>query len=106
MGILAVAGCLGAGSERARYRVEEVDQVDEGRAVLVNPADGTARVVDARTLPANAGEGDVVVDGRLDPALAAQNRARVRAARSRLVPSTLASGDLLGEGAERDGESR
>ncbi|WP_224368869.1 DUF3006 domain-containing protein [Hyalangium versicolor] len=79
----AVMGC--GGSERGSSQGLQVDAVEEGRARVVELGSGKARTVDLSTLPAGAREGDVVVDGRLDPELRARLTREVAEIRGRLA---------------------
>lgn len=76
----AVMGC---GSGQGSGQVVQVDAVEEGRARVVEG--GKARTVDRSTLPAGTREGDVVVDGRLDPELRARLTREVAELRARLA---------------------
>lgn len=61
-----------------------VDRIEEGRAVLVNEAGGVEHA-DAADLPPSAGEGDVLVDWKPDPAEAEARRRDIAARRARLL---------------------
>jgi hypothetical protein len=70
----------------------QVEVLEETRAQVVELETGRARNVDRATLPPGAREGDVVVDGRLDPELRARMArevAEVRARRAVPAPSGL-----------------
>ncbi|XXF79820.1 DUF3006 domain-containing protein [Myxococcaceae bacterium GXIMD 01537] len=73
-----VGGVLGAGPVR-------VDVVEEARALVVDARTGRARTVERAALPRGAREGDVVVDGRLDPELRARLEREVAERRARLA---------------------
>ncbi|MBN1207469.1 MAG: DUF3006 domain-containing protein [Myxococcaceae bacterium] len=77
----AVMGCGGAG--QGSGEAWQVDVVEEERARVVELGSGRARTVDRGTLPAGTREGDVVVDGRLDPELRARLTREVAEARAR-----------------------
>ena len=79
----AVMGCGGAG--HGSGQAVQVDEVEEGRARVVETGTGKARTVDQSSLPAGAREGDVVVDGRLDPELRARLTREVAELRARLA---------------------
>jgi hypothetical protein len=74
---------------------------------VVDLASGCARGLPRSELPAGVREGDIVVDGRLDPELTARQAAEVRALRARLavpVPAglDLAADDRLGLNSRRE----
>jgi hypothetical protein len=75
----AVLGCGGAGQGEAW----QVDVLEEKRARVVELGSGRARTVDRGSLPSGTREGDVVVDGRLDPELRARLTREVAEARAR-----------------------
>lgn len=79
----AVMGCGGAGQGSGQGM--QVDVIEDGRARVVELSTGKARTVDTRSLPAGAREGDVVVDGRLDPELRARLTREVADLRKRLA---------------------
>jgi hypothetical protein len=91
-------------------RVEGALQVEllEGpRALVVDLGTGRAHPLPRRALPRAAREGDVVVDGRLDPERTARQAAELRALRARLavpVPAglDLAAPDRLGLNSRRE----
>ncbi len=60
-----------------------VDRVVEGRAVLIAPS-GATRTVAASELPRNAAEGDVLVDGRIDPTERTRLEREIERLRARL----------------------
>ncbi len=62
-----------------------VELVEEARAQVVDLRTGEARTVERSTLPRRAREGDVVVDGRLDPELRARLAREVAERRARLA---------------------
>lgn len=62
----------------------EVDAVEDDTARVVSRRDGRARDVPRSSLPADVQEGDVVVDGRVDPVLTAALRTDVERAREKL----------------------
>jgi hypothetical protein len=90
----AVLGCGGAG--QGSRQVWQVDDVGETRARVVEPATGKARMVDRSTLPPGTREGDVVVDGRLDPELRARLTREVAEARARRAVPLPPGFDLAG----------
>lgn len=90
----AVLGCGGAG--QGSGQVWQVDDVGETRARVVEPATGKARMVDRSALPPGTREGDVVVDGRLDPELRARLTREVAEARARKAVPLPAEFDLAG----------
>jgi hypothetical protein len=90
----AVVGCGGAG--QGSGQAWQVDAVDEGKARVVELGTGQARTVDQGTLPAGAREGDVIVDGRLDPELRARLTREVAEARARLAAPAPPEIDLAG----------
>jgi hypothetical protein len=90
----AVMGCGGAG--QGSGQVWQVDEVEETRARVVDADSGKARVVDRSSLPAGTQEGDVVVDGRLDPELRARLTREVAEARARLSIRVTGGFDLEG----------
>jgi hypothetical protein len=61
----------------------QVEVLEETRAQVVELDTGRARHVDRASLPREAREGDVVVDGRLDPELRARLAQEVAQARAR-----------------------
>ncbi len=90
----AVMGCGGAG--QGPGQVWQVDEVGETRARVVEPDTGKARMVDRARLPPATQEGDVVVDGRLDPELRARLTREVAEARARLRVLPPGGSDLEG----------
>lgn len=72
---------VGCGSGQAW----QVEVVEETRAQVVEVETGRARTVERAALPPGAREGDVVVDGRLDPELRARLAAEVAEVRARLA---------------------
>lgn len=90
----AVMGCGGAG--QGSGPAWQVDGVEEGKARMVELGTGKARTVDRRTLPQGAKEGDVIVDGRLDPELRARLTREVAEARARLAVPAPPGLDLAG----------
>ena len=92
----AVMGCGGAG--QSSREVWQVDEVGETKARVVEAGSRKARTVDRSALPPGTREGDVVVDGRLDPELRARLTREVAEARARwAVP---APAELNLEGSE------
>lgn len=89
----AVMGCGGAG---AGSRSWQVDDVGETRARVVELGTGKTRMVDRSALPPGTQEGDVVVDGRLDPELRARLTREVAEARARKAVPAPAELDLEG----------
>jgi electron transfer flavoprotein alpha/beta subunit len=79
----AVMGCGGTGLSPGQ--AWQVETVDEHKAQVVEVGTQRARVVDRQALPPGAREGDVVVDGRLDPELRAQLAREVAEQRARLA---------------------
>lgn len=73
-----VGGVLGMGPVR-------VELVEDTRAQVVELRTGRARTVERAALPSRAREGDVVVDGRLDPELRARLAREVAEKRARLA---------------------
>ena len=63
----------------------QVELLEQERALVVDLETGQARPLPRQALPRGAREGDVVVDGRLDPALRARQAAELRALRARLA---------------------
>ncbi len=90
----AVMGCGGAGQGSGQGM--QVDDMDNGRARVVDLGTGKARMVDQSSLPAGAREGDVVVDGRLDPELRARLTREVAEIRKRLAVPVPPGFDLEG----------
>jgi hypothetical protein len=90
----AVMGCGGAGQGSGQGL--QVDVLEEGRARVVELETGKARTVDRGTLPKGAREGDVVVDGRLDPELRARLTREVAETRARLAVPVPPGFDLEG----------
>jgi len=88
---VTVVGCA---VEPAGGRVLEIDRVEDGVVHAVDRESGRALVVKRTALPPRIREGDVVVDGRADPALAAELRAEVARARAALGPPRRGSLDL------------
>jgi len=82
---IAVAGVLwalcGCGTGRAVY---VVDQIEEGRAVLVDER-GAVMSAALGELPAGSREGDVLVDGRRDEPERARLQAEIERLRERLT---------------------
>ncbi|HEX8699379.1 MAG TPA: DUF3006 domain-containing protein [Myxococcaceae bacterium] len=78
-----VMGCGGAG--QLSGPAWQVEVVEEHQAQVVEVGTLRARVVDRTALPAGAREGDVVVDGRLDPELRARLTREVAEQRARLA---------------------
>ena len=95
----AVLGCGGAG--QGPGQVWQVDDVGETRARVVEAGSGRARMVDRSALPPGTQEGDVVVDGRLDPELRARLTREVAEARARRAVPLPPGFDL--EGSENPG---
>lgn len=79
----AVLGCSGAG--QGSGQAWQVEVVDEQRAQVVELGTGQVRYTDRSALPPGAREGDVVVDGRLDPELRARLAREVAEKRARLA---------------------
>jgi hypothetical protein len=77
----AIMGCGGVG--QGSGQVLQVDDVGETRARVLEPTSGEARMVDRSALPPGTREGDVVVDGRLDPELRARLTREVAETRAR-----------------------
>jgi hypothetical protein len=90
----AVMGCGGAGQSSGQGM--QVELVEDGKAQVVDRATGKARTVDRSTLPAGAREGDVIVDGRLDPELRARLTREVADLRARLAVPVPPGLDLEG----------
>jgi hypothetical protein len=90
----AVMGCGSGGPGTGQ--VLQVDDVGETRARVVEPGSGKARMVDRSALPPGTREGDVVVDGRLDPELRARLTREVAEARARWAVPVPAELDLEG----------
>ena len=90
----AVMGCAGAGPGSGQGL--QVDVLEDGRARVVELSTGKARTVDRSSLPAGAREGDVVVDGRLDPELRARLTREVTELRKRLAVPAPPGLDLEG----------
>ncbi|ADO70517.1 DUF3006 domain-containing protein [Stigmatella aurantiaca] len=88
-----MAAMVGSGDAgRCSGQAWQVEVVEDTRVQVVELDTGRARTVDRSTLPREAREGDVVVDGRLDPELRArmaQEVAEVRARRAVPVPRGL-----------------
>lgn len=80
MGLL-ISGCVRPALPKEPV---EVDVVEDDSARVVSRSDGKARNVPRTALPADAHEGDVVVDGRVDPVLTAALRTDVERAREKL----------------------
>jgi hypothetical protein len=77
----AVLGCGGSGQSPGQ--AWQVEVVVEHKAQVVELGTQRSRVVDRGTLPPGAREGDVVVDGRLDPELRARLAREVAEQRAR-----------------------
>ncbi len=75
-----MAGVLGSAVGPVRVEV-----LEEERAQVVEVGTGRARTVERPTLPPGAREGDVVVDGRLDPELRARLARELAEKRARLA---------------------
>jgi hypothetical protein len=87
-------GCLSDPADDGRVEIDTV----EGEVVRAfAPANGRALTLKRSVLPAHIREGDVVVDGRTDPALEAELRAEVARARRTLGPPERGSFDLGNE---------
>jgi len=78
-----VMGCGGTG--QLPGQAWQVEVVEEHKAQVVEVRTRRAQVVDREALPPGAREGDVVVDGRLDPELRARLAREVAEQRARLV---------------------
>jgi hypothetical protein len=78
-----VMGCGGSGQSSGQ--AWQVEVVEEQRAQVVELGTKQARIVDRSSLPPGAREGDVVVDGRLDPELRARLAREVAEQRARLA---------------------
>lgn len=76
-------GIVMAGCWRVKGPIE-VDVLEDDAARVVSPATGRSWDVPRSSLPPGVKEGDVVVDGRVDPALTAALRTDVERARERL----------------------
>lgn len=103
----ALALCGGAGPAPRAAGALQVVRLEAPRARVVDLATGRARPLPRSDLPAGAREGDLVVDGRLDPELTARQAAAQRALRARLavpVPAglDLAAADRLGLNSRRE----
>jgi len=103
----AVTGLGATPAPSAAQGVLQVELLEGPLAQVVDVASGRARTLPRSALPRGAREGDVVVDGRLDPELTARQAAEVRALRARLavpVPTglDLAAGDRLGLNSRRE----
>jgi len=81
MGIAAV--CLAVASGCPEGRAVVVDRVESGRAVLLTERGAQLEVAESQ-LPRGAGEGDVLVDGRVDEARRARQVREVEDRRARL----------------------
>jgi hypothetical protein len=79
----AVMGCGGTGQSPGQ--AWQVEVVEEHKAQVVEVGTQRPCVVDREALPPGAREGDVVVDGRLDPELRARLAREVAEQRARLV---------------------
>jgi hypothetical protein len=111
---LAVAGAPAAAPEAAQQLpgallpgALQVELLEGCRALAVDLRTGKSVPLPRSALPRGAREGDVVVDGRLDPELTARQAAEVRALRARLavpVPGDLdlAAPDRLGLNSRRE----
>ena len=91
---LALWALCGCGTTRTLY---VIDQIDEGRAVLI-AEDGTLVTTAAADLPPGAQEGEVLVDGRRDDAERARLQAEIDELRSRLSQGDDGRDLTLGEG--------
>ncbi|MGA9521818.1 MAG: hypothetical protein WBV82_10150, partial [Myxococcaceae bacterium] len=76
-------GCL---TDPADDEVLEIDAVEGDRVRAFSPSGAGALILKRSALPAHIREGDVVVDGRTDPAVEAELRAEVTRARRTLGP--------------------
>jgi hypothetical protein len=63
----------------------QVELVEESKAQVIRLDTGQACTVERWTLPEGTREGDVVVDGRLDPERTARRRQEVARLRARLA---------------------
>ncbi len=72
----------------------QVELLEGARAQVVELGSGRVRTLPRAALPRAAREGDVVVDGRLDPELAARQAGELRALRARLAVPVPAGLDL------------
>lgn len=107
--LLAAAPTAPSATAPTALRVErvQVELLEGTRAQVVDLATGRARGLPRSALPSGAREGDLVVDGRLDPELTARQAAEVHERRARLavpVPAglDLAAGDRLGLNSRRE----
>ncbi len=95
----AVIGC--GGVKQGSGPAWQVEVVEEERAQVVELETGKTRIVDRSTLPSGAREGDVVVDGRLDPELRARLAREVAEARPRRTQPVPPGLDLEGSADRR-----
>ncbi len=84
-------GCL---TDSADEGVLEIDAVEGDTVRAFSPSQGRALTLKRSALPAHIDEGDVVVDGRTDPAIEAELRAEVTRARRTLGPPRSGAFDL------------
>ena len=88
--VMAGHGCARAPSLKGR--TVEVDRIEDEVATVIDRRTGEVEDLPARRLPKGAQEGQVLVDGRVDEALTAQQRSEVadaRAALRRVPPKRL-----------------
>jgi hypothetical protein len=91
----APAGGTGLSPSCARASAPfQVELLEQQRALVVDLETGRAHTLPRQALPRGAREGDVVVDGRLDPELRARQAAELRALRARLAVPVPAGLDL------------
>lgn len=90
----AVLGCGGTG--QGSGQAWQVDVLEEERARVLELGSGKTRTMDRGALPAGTREGDVVVDGRLDPELRARLTREVAETRARLAVPVPRGFDLEG----------
>ena len=89
-----MAGTGGVGGAGAAGAALQVELLEGARAEVVALDTGQVRTVERRALPRGVREGDVVVDGRLDPERTARLAAEVRALRARLAVPVAGGLDL------------
>lgn len=89
LGLILVSTFLGCAATSPLH----VDRIDEGVARLQD-ANGDQSDVPLRELPRGLREGDVVVDGRIDPEARAALEVRLKEARARLASKRVASLEL------------
>ena len=87
MGAGALLACGARMPRRHSFHEEQVELLEDGVAEVVDLESGRTAVVPRRTLPRGVEEGDVLVDGRVDPIERAKLLQRIAELHSSFVPS-------------------